>query len=210
MSYVNKLLACHEHVVRSTHDHCITLLPTVLIDGALGIIIIGLSVLCGILSPPWPWFGLLFLLVPIGHLAFRILTWWSKQYILTNRRIIQIVGTVNKRVSDTLLEKINDIVTEQSALGQLFNFGDVQIISGSESGIDVFYHFPNPIGFKKDLLEQKALLVGGAKTTEEAEERVLNADEVPGLIAELDGLRKKGLLTDAEFEEKKRQLLDRI
>jgi hypothetical protein len=113
-------------------------------------------------------------------------------------------------VSDTLLEKINDIVTEQSALGQMLNFGDIQIISGSESGIDIFHRFPDPIGLKKDLLEQKALLVGVAKTTDEPEEQLLSADDVPGLIAELDGLRKKGVLTDTEFEEKKRQLLGRI
>jgi hypothetical protein len=35
-------------------------------------------------------------------------------------------------------------------------------------------------------------------------------DSVPELIAELDELRAKGLLTDAEFEDKKRKLLDRI
>ena len=36
------------------------------------------------------------------------------------------------------------------------------------------------------------------------------AGDVPELIAELDALRQKGLITDAEFEEKKEQLLDRI
>ena len=36
------------------------------------------------------------------------------------------------------------------------------------------------------------------------------AGDVPELIAELDELRKKGLLTDAEFQEKKAKLLSRI
>jgi hypothetical protein len=36
------------------------------------------------------------------------------------------------------------------------------------------------------------------------------AGDVPELIAELDELRQKGILTQAEFEDKKRQLLDRL
>jgi hypothetical protein len=113
---------------------------------------------------------------------------------------------VNKRVSDTLLEKINDIVTEQSAMGRLLKFGDVEIIAGSDSGVDVFYRLADPIGFKKDLLDQKAS-VGEPEAAEEPEK---HAQSVPDLIAELDELRKKGLVTDAEFEEKRRELLDRI
>ena len=37
-----------------------------------------------------------------------------------------------------------------------------------------------------------------------------SAEDVPELIAELDELRKKGLLSDAEFDEKKAKLLSRI
>jgi hypothetical protein len=111
---------------------------------------------------------------------------------------------VNKRVSDTLLEKINDIVTEQSAVGRLLGFGDVEIIAGSESGTDVFYRLTDPVGLKRDILDQH---VAGGSVADEDEKDV---DSVPELIAELDELRKKGLLTDAEFEEKKRKLLTRI
>ena len=206
MRYIDRLLARHEQIVRIAHDHWVTLLPTLLIDAVLSAIIIGLSVLGVVLSPPWTWFGLLFLLVPIGHLAFRLVNWWSKQYVVTSRRIIQISGTVNKRVSDTLLEKINDIVTEQSAMGRLFGFGDLEIIAGSESGIDVFYRLADPVGFKRGILDQQ--VPGGSVPVESSDEEGI--DSVPELIAELDELRKKGLLTDAEFEEKKRKLLDRI
>jgi uncharacterized membrane protein YdbT with pleckstrin-like domain len=145
-------------------------------------------------------------------MLLRIWAWWNKQYVVTNRRIIQVTGTVSKRVSDTLLEKINDIMMEQSAVGRLLRFGDIEIIAGSESGIDVFHRIADPIGFKKELLDQKADL-GSLDVFEKLEEQGAEApstDDVPTLIAELDELRKKGSLTDAEFEEKKRQLLDRI
>lgn len=214
MDYVGNLLAQNEHVVRIARDHWITLLPAILVDVAVSIIIVGLSILGIILSPPWTWFGLLLLVVPIGHLTLRVWGWWNKQCVVTNRRVIQVTGMLNKRVSDTLLEKVNDIVTEQSALGRLLGFGNIEIISGSEIGADVFYHIADPIGFKKELLEQKDTLAR-LDILEERAERAPSSDapsagDVPELIAELDELRQKGIITDVEFEEKKQQLLAKI
>jgi len=214
MSYVRELLARNEQIVRTARDHWITLLPTILADVAVSVVIIGLSVLGIVLSPPWTWLGLLFLIVPIGHFMLRIAVWWNKQYIITNRRIIRVAGTFNKQVSDTLLEKVNDIMMEQSALGRLLRFGDIKIISGSESGIDVFRHIADPIAFKKELFDQKEPLAGPDASEAQAA-RVLSAEgpsagDVPELIAELDELRQKGVITDAEFQEKKQQLLDKI
>lgn len=214
MGYVRKLLASNERVIRVSHDHWIVLLTTILIDGLIALIIAGLSVAAAsIFANPLPMLGLLLLAVPTAHLLFRIWVWWNKQCIVTNLRIIQISGMMHKRVSDTLLEKINDIVTEQTAMGRLLNYGDLKIVAGSDSGIDVFYYLANPIGFKRDLLDQKAVL---GRSEEPAEPRrraataTPDATDVPGLIAELDELRKKGLITDAEFQEKRRKLLDRI
>jgi uncharacterized membrane protein YdbT with pleckstrin-like domain len=208
MSYVEELLARNERVARIARDHWVVLLPAILVDAAAGSGIIGLSILGVIVSPPYTWFGLVLLIVPVGHIALRLWDWWNRQYIITNRRIVQITGMVNKRVSDTLLEKINDIVTVQSAMGRLLKFGDIEIIAGTESGVDVFRRIADPVGFKKELLEQRGSLGGLAAV--EARTEAAGVGDVPELIAELDALRQKGLITDAEFEEKKEQLLDRI
>jgi hypothetical protein len=215
MGYVEKLLASSERIVKLARDHWITLLTATLVDSVVAMIIIGLSVAGVIVSG---WFvpllgGLLLLAVPVGHLSFRIWVWWNRQHIITTHRIIQVSGTVRKRVSDTLLEKINDIVTEQSAMGRLLDYGDVEIIAGSESGIDAFYRLADPVGFKKALLEQKAALLGRPQALDVSEAPArgkTDAADVPELIAELDELRKQGLITDAEFQEKRRKLLDRI
>jgi uncharacterized membrane protein YdbT with pleckstrin-like domain len=214
VNYVEKLLANNERVVWIVRDHWIALLPTVLVDLAISIVIVGFAVLGIVLSPPWTWFGLLLLVVPIGHLMLRVWAWWSEQYVVTNRRIMRVTGTFNKQVSDTALEKINDVLMEQSALGRLLGFGDVEIISGSESGIDTFRRIADPIGFKKELFDQKEALVR-LDVFEERAGRVLSAEapsagDVPALIAELDQLRQQGAITDAEFQEKKQQLLARI
>jgi hypothetical protein len=214
MRYVDRLLASNERIVRVARGHWITLLPSILVDVAIGIVIVGLVVLGSLLASPWTWFGLLLLLVPLGHLAFRLWAWWNDQYIVTNRRLVQVTGKFDKRVSDTALEKINDVLMEQSSLGRLLGFGDVEIISGSESGIDVFLRIADPIGFKNELFDQKEA-VARLDLFEERAGRILRAEapqagDVPELIAELDELRQKGVITDAEFEEKKKQLLDKV
>jgi hypothetical protein len=214
MNYVEKLLACNERIVRVARDHWITLLPTILVDVAISIVIVGLVVLGTLLSPPWTWFGFLLLVVPIGHFALRLWGWWNEQYIVTNRRLLWVSGKFSKRVSDTALEKINDILMEQSSLGRTLGFGDIEVISGSESGIDVFRHIADPIGFKNEMFDQKEALAN-LDIFEERAGRVLCADppgagDVPELIAELDELRQKGVITDVEFEEKKQQLLAKM
>ena len=203
MGYLDKLLATDERVVRIAHDHWIALLPTILVDLVLCIVFVGLSVVAASFLSPWVLFGFLLLIIPLGHLLFRLWVWWSRRYIITNRRIIQIGGLFNKRVSDTLLEKVNDIVTEQSALGRILGFGDLEVITGSESGIDVFYRLTDPVGFKKDLLNQEAM----ASSAGQAGSARPSAVE---MIADLDRLRKSGVITDAEFKTKKRELLDSI
>jgi uncharacterized membrane protein YdbT with pleckstrin-like domain len=190
--------------VRITRDHWITLLPTILIDAAIIIVIIGLATLGIVLSPPWTWFGLLLLLAPIGHLVLRVEMWLNEQHIITNRRVLQVTGTFSKRVSDTSLDKINDILMEQSALGRMLKFGDIEIISGSESGIDVFRHIADPIEFKKELLNQKETIASPDIS------KAPSAGDIPELIAELDELRQQGAITDAEFKAKKQQLLTQI
>ena len=214
MSYVQPLLARDERVVRVARTHWATMLPTVLVDGALILVISGLTALGVARFPPYTWFGLLLLFVPIGHLLVRATDWRSTQTIVTNRRIIQIRGMIEKHVSDTLIEKVNDIVTSQSAWGRMLNFGDLQLITGSEAGTDFFQRIADPVGFKKDLLDQRRAAAVQGRSDEpwppHDGSEVLARDDIPDLIRELAELRDKGLLTDTEFEAKKQQLLDRI
>lgn len=209
MSYLDKLLASKEEIVRLARDHWTTLLPTLLVDAALSVVIVGLAIGGVLLATPWTWLGLILLILPLGHLGVRLMKWWNHRYIVTNRRIIQISGTFNTRVSDTSLEKVNDIVMEQSTLGRMLRFGRLEIISGSDSGIDIFPRIANPIGFKKDVLDQKDALAG-VDVGDERSRRSLRDQDVPDLIAELDDLHQAGVLTEAEFEEKKQQLLDQL
>jgi uncharacterized membrane protein YdbT with pleckstrin-like domain len=153
-------------------------------------------------------------LAPLWRLVADWLHWWNDIYVVTNRRIIQAQGIFNKHVIDSSLEKINDVVLTQSALGRMLGYGDIEILTGSEIGVNLLKRITEPVRFKTEMLNQKEGM-GEMDAFESKAKRALSAaapsaGDVPELIAELDELRKKGLITDAEFQDKKSKLLSQI
>ena len=144
-------------------------------------------------------------LLPFGSMLRDYLIWDNRKYIVTSRRVIQLSGVFNKNVTDSSLEKVNDVKMEQTFLGRLLDFGDVEILTASEQGINLFKHIGKPIRFKTDMLNAKARLelehAGGARPAEL---------DVPALIARLDDLRKHGVLGEEEFQKKKAELLAKL
>ncbi len=94
----------------------------------------------------------------IGGLALLLWTtlrYLNLEYVVTNRRVIQVEGVVNKRAVDSSLEKINDAVLEQSIFGRALGFGDLEVLTASEAAISDFKMLVRPIKFKKAMLEAK-------------------------------------------------------
>ncbi|MEA2632928.1 MAG: hypothetical protein QOE66_3147 [Chloroflexota bacterium] len=93
-----------------------------------------------------------------GGIAVAIwngLRYVNQEYILTNRRVIQVEGVLNRSSTDSALEKINDAVLSQSLFGRMFDFGDLTILTASEAGIDKMRMLRSPIAFKKSMLDAK-------------------------------------------------------
>ena len=74
---------------------------------------------------------------------------------MTNRRVIHMNGVFEKQVSDSLLEKLNDIKTDQTLLGRIFGYGDIEILTASEAGISHLRHIAKPLEFKRAMLDGK-------------------------------------------------------
>jgi uncharacterized membrane protein YdbT with pleckstrin-like domain len=155
------------------------------------------------------WVGYLLLLIPAASMVRDALVWRNHKYLVTNRRVIQVFGVFNKNITDSSLEKVNDVRMEQSYAGRVFNFGDIEILTASELGVNRFTFIGNPVEFKTAMLNAKFALESG----EDIRPSVITqhpAMDVPRLIQELDELRQKGILTEAEFQAQKAKLLDRI
>jgi uncharacterized membrane protein YdbT with pleckstrin-like domain len=157
---------------------------------------------------------LLVLIFPFWKIAVALLNWWNEQYVITNRRVIQLEGIINKHSIDSSLEKVNDVVLTQSAVGRMLNYGDLEILTASEMGVNLFRRIAHPVKFKTQMLNQKEGLgeldIFESKARRTLAEEAPAGRDIPELIAELDELRKKGLITDEEFQEKKAALLAKI
>jgi uncharacterized membrane protein YdbT with pleckstrin-like domain len=148
--------------------------------------------------------GFIILLIPIATGTRDVLNWTNHQFIITNRRVMQISGIFNKSVIDSSLEKVNDIKMEVSALGRMFGYGDIEILTASELGVNLFKQIDNPVKFKTALLNAKTYL------EQEGNFPIEVKTDIPAMISKLADLRTQGVLTEDEFQQKKAELLSKM
>lgn len=80
--------------------------------------------------------GLLLLAAATIRLGVDLLRYRRDVVAVTDRRLIHRSGILSISSSETAISRIGDILVEQGPLGRLLNYGDVEIVSGSESGVD--------------------------------------------------------------------------
>lgn len=218
VTYLESLLGERENIILAARQHWFILAGSILLEVILILLIFAATVTASIFLTEYVAIiiaiGFVILLVPVATMMRDILNWTHRQFVITNRRVITISGIMNKNIIDSSLEKVNDIHMVQSALGRIFNYGDIEIMTGSELGANMFRRLENPVRYKKALLDAKSQLEGlGAGEDLRAKPALAPAAAitgVPDLITQLNNLRQQGLLTDEEFQQKKTQLLDRI
>jgi len=207
-SYIERLLGEREKIIFVTRQHWFILARAILLEIILILAIFTASILAIILANiaaalilP---IGFILLLIPITTLSLDVARWSSYQFIVTNRRVIQISGIFNKSVTDSSLEKVNDVKMTQSYLGRIFDYGDIEILTASELGVNLFKKIAQPVKFKTAMLNAKEQLDNSSRLEE------VQREDIPALIANLDLLRKQGIITEQEFLSKKNELLTRL
>ena len=203
-SYLEGLLGEHEKVLLETHQHWFVLFGKIFLELLLIAFIIGGSLIAYTFYPVAV-YGLILVLVPLVGLLNDVMVWRNKAFIVTNRRVIQIEGVFNKNVVDSSLEKVNDVKMSQSFLGRMFGFGDIEILTASELGVNLFHQIADPVEFKTAMLNAKERL-----GFEEIGQMAHAVEDIPAMIEKLDMLRKRGILSEAEFQQKKAELLAKM
>jgi uncharacterized membrane protein YdbT with pleckstrin-like domain len=208
-SYVDNLLGEHEKILMVARQHWFTFLQAILVEILfIVVILIIVTVLLILLPYKILALGYFLLIIPFVGMARDFVDWSSRQYIISNFRVIQVSGIVNKNVIDSSLEKVNDVKMGQSFFGRIFNYGDIEILTASELGVNLFRHIGNPVHFKTTMLNAKERLEHEGSRPEETEEA--DRSDIPALIEQLDNLRQRGVLSEEEFQKKKADLLTKM
>jgi hypothetical protein len=171
MGYIDQMLASGEQPIVRDHQHWFVLVA----DSIYGILAVVAGIVLLVLSNSMgpgglrDILGFVVLALVVGGLLYilwQALRWRSEEYIVTTRRVLRMEGVVNKRVIDSSLEKINDAVLTQSIFGRMFGFGDLEILTASETGISRLRMLRQPDDFKRAMLDAKhdlELELSGAK-----------------------------------------------
>lgn len=213
MSYLEELLGQGESILFRTRQHWFVLFTRVLLEGILLALLVAAAVVG---MSAWPVYGQ-WVAIGAALLAVMILLsaagdyirWSNEQYVVTDRRVLQIKGVVNKNVLDSSLEKINDVELDQSLFGRLFDYGSIEILTASEEAINRMDSIAHPLDFKRAMQDARARYDGYLDRAPVRAYEGRPAD-VQQLLEQLAALHARGILTDAEFEAKKRDVLSRV
>jgi uncharacterized membrane protein YdbT with pleckstrin-like domain len=63
------------------------------------------------------------------------LRWLTTQYVFTNRRIITREGILTRNGRDMPLARVNNVSFEQSFMGRILNYGDLEVTSASDESL---------------------------------------------------------------------------
>lgn len=236
--YADRLLADGERPILRSRQHLLA--PIVRGGTAIAILIASavLLVLLSNLDPGSPvrlvlsWAVLILLLISIAWLGVIFMAWYSEDYLVTNRRVLKVDGILRKRSADSSLEKINDAILEQSVLGRILNYGDLEILTAAETPVDHYSYLAGAPFFKRTMLDAKHSLeqevydfpgpplraaaapgaqAGAAAAAPAAPAApAMSSDEITRALSNLADLRDRGAISPDEYEAKKQDLLGRL
>lgn len=205
--YLEEMLSENEQILLRARKHWSVLFGNIVLEIFLIIALIVISfLLLPLVAFPVVPLGFVLMLVPLIGMIRDFLIWYNRQYIVTNRRVIQTSGVFSKDVVDSSLEKVNDVKMSQSVWGRLFDYGDIEILTASEVGANVFRSIGEPIKFKTAMLNAKERL----GFDDDIRMPASVTSDIPALIARLDDLRQKGIISELEFQQKKAELLAKM
>jgi uncharacterized membrane protein YdbT with pleckstrin-like domain len=193
-----------------------------IVAGFAILVVVGLKV--GFLSDEdwlnWPL--VIAILVFIGFVVVKYLTWTYTHFVLTDRRVISRSGIVSKRGTEIPLERINNIDFHQRIWERVIGAGDLDIESAGKDGQSHFENVRHPDMVQQEIYRQ--MEVNSRRQAGWQAEAIAHhtsrqpppqaapaaAPDVAEQISKLATLRDQGAITTEEYEAKKAELLDRM
>jgi uncharacterized membrane protein YdbT with pleckstrin-like domain len=198
-----------EEIVLERRPHPMTMFLPIIAMIACGAaaIVLGIVIdLAGNINRAATWVPVALLVLSTLWFLKRWIVWRTTHFVLTTDRLIRRSGVISKKGKEIPLERINDISSSQSLWERITHSGDLLVESGGENGQERFANLRNPFEVQNQLYRQME------RTQNRDLDRVAGRKQlsIPEQIEKLDQLRQQGVVTQAEFDAKKIQLLDQM
>ncbi len=207
MGYADKTLAPGETVLYRARYHWIFYRSGLLVL-FLAILLGGASLYASRTAPggdiamPVAYLALGFAVLALMLLGARYVRARQDEFVVTDRRILRSVGLVTREHEQAPLEKIQDITVTQTGLGRLLDYGTVTLETASERGTLLFPAIASPEAFRTAIW---------GRPRADAPAPAPAAGSVPatpaGRLEQLEGLRRRGMVSEVEYAEKRREIL---
>jgi uncharacterized membrane protein YdbT with pleckstrin-like domain len=160
-------------------------------------------------------------LVWAGWLGLQYMNWTFTHFVVTSSRVIFRTGVLAKHGVEIPMDRIANINFNQSMWERVIGAGDLEIESAGRDGQSTFNDVWHPDAVQQELYRQmeghaqmRAGYAAGAATAATGPAgpaaSASQSATVPEQIQQLADLRDRGVITAAEFEAKKAQLLERM
>jgi uncharacterized membrane protein YdbT with pleckstrin-like domain len=156
-SYLRGLLGSGEEILYMTRQHWLSLFANLLVNSLLLIAILAVLAAAGL--PAWLIIlALASVFLVLVNMSIRIVKWSSNKFVVTNRRVIHVIGALNKSVSSTQLEDISDTRIRQTVFGRMLDYADITVLTSSEAGRDRFPYLWHPQDFQRAVFDAEEAL----------------------------------------------------
>jgi uncharacterized membrane protein YdbT with pleckstrin-like domain len=212
-----KLLNNNEEVLLDVRPHWWFIIPQIAIVVP---VIVVLAVAAALGAP-----AILLYVIGVGaliallNLAWRYANWTGVNFVVTTDRLIFRSGVFSKAGIEIPLERINTVFFNTTLFERAIGSGDLSVESAGEGGQQNFDNVRKPQLIQQEIYrameinktqEFSAMAhahAAAAAATSALVERPLS---IPEQIEQLDQLRVRGVITEAEFQTKKSDLLGRM
>jgi len=92
--------------------------------------------------------------------AYKLLVYANYVVTVTNKQIILEMGIISKSLYTCPLDKVNNVNIHIPILGRLLGYGSVLIQTGAGFGDLAITEIPEPLNFKKVVLDAKNAVLG--------------------------------------------------
>lgn len=137
--------------------------------------------------------------VALVFLTVRTLQWNTTHFVVTSHRVIYRHGVIGKIGIDIPLERVNNVSIHQSIFERIVNAGDLLIESGGEDGQQRFSDIRGPDEVQ-NIVHNAIRVHGGSRSN--------SGGSSVSQLERLEAMFQRGSITQAEFDEQKRRLLD--
>ncbi len=219
MAYPHKLLNPGEEIVFEGYPNWSLLFWPVVI-GVL--VVAGLIALLVLLPKNWPTWVLYPILVvfllDVIAVGSRVVKWRTTSLVVTNNRIVYRHGVFRREGREIPIDRVQDVSYRQTVIERLVGAGSLTIESAGEHGQEPFPDVSHPEQMQSMInrlmeVSRQRTAAAYAPQPYQASQQTYQPSQpasIPEQIDKLSELYRRGVLTEAEFEAKKADLLRRM